>query len=123
MARKPKAKVTGRPMKTIDWDLAKSYAEAQCTQEEIAGFFRVDVNTLKEISEREVGEPFSQWLKRNSENGKASLRRRMFQGALDEEKPNATMQIWLSKNYLGMQDNIQHDVSDRTFNLAYSLGK
>ena len=127
MGRKPKvmpaAKLNGRPTKTIDWELAKSYAEAQCTIEEIEGFFRIDRNTLEAIARREKNEAFSAWLKRNSEYGKASLRRRMFQGALDDEKPNTTMQIWLSKNYLGMKDNIEHDMSERTFNLAYALGK
>lgn len=116
-------KVIGRPIKTINWELAKKYAEAQCTVEEIEAFFAIDRNTLDKIARREKNVPFSAWLKQNSEKGKASLRRRMFQGALDDEKPNVTMQIWLSKNYLGMKDNIEHDVGDRAFNLAYALGK
>lgn len=123
MARKPNGKPMGCPTKTIDWELAKKYAQSQCTQEEIACYFDIDINTLKAITKRETGETFSHWLKTNSENGKASLRRRMFQGALDDERPNTTMQIWLSKNYLGMKDNVTHDVSDKAFSLAYSLNK
>lgn len=125
VARKPKQKANpvGRPKKTIDWKRAKRYARAQCTQEEIAGFFDMDVNTLKAIAEREICENFSQWLKKHADNGKCSLRRSMWLQATNKEKPNATMQIWLSKNYLGMQDNVQHDVSDKAFNLAYNVKK
>ena len=38
----------------------------------------------------------------NKEKGKASLRKKMFDKAI--KKDNTHMQIWLSKNYLGMKD-------------------
>lgn len=113
----------GVPKKTIDWKKAKKLAEMQCTQEEIAAWFEIDVNTLKEIAKREKNVCFSHWLREKAEKGKCSLRRSMYLAATNAKGPSVPMLIWLSKNYLGMQDNMQHDVTDKTFNLAYALGK
>lgn len=112
----------GRPSKTIDWKIAKKLAEMQCTQAEIAAFFDIDIKTLKEIAQREKNVCFSYWLSQRAGKGQCSLRRSMFLAATNSKNPNVTMLIWLSKNYLGMKDNIEHDVTDKTFNLAYALG-
>lgn len=119
----PSNNPNGTTKKTIDWKKAKKLAHMQCTQEEVAAWFDIDVNTLKEIAKREKNVCFSHWLKANSEKGKCSLRRSMYLAATNAKNPSVPMMIWLSKNYLGMQDNLQHDVSDKTFKLAYELGK
>jgi hypothetical protein len=38
------------------------------------------------------------------------------------ERPNPAMAIWLSKNYLGMRDNVDHNVDVKPLTFAYSLG-
>lgn len=121
MARKPSGNPNGRPRKTIDWEQAKIYAEAQCTLPEISAFFRMDENTLNAIAKREIGETFSSWLKRESSGGKCSLRRSLWRSATHETRPNIVAAIWLSKNYLDMKDNIQADIAVKPFQLAYGL--
>jgi hypothetical protein len=115
MARKPGTKngpakgEGGRPLKGIDWELAKKLAHIQCTAVEIAATLGVDDNTLVNACKRENKQTFSEWYKKHSENGKCSLRRSMWKMATDT-KPNPTMAIWLSKNYLGMKDTIEQQI-------------
>jgi hypothetical protein len=65
-----------------------------CNDSEIARWFDVAETTLKTN--------FSDILAKGREDVKMSLRRAMLKNALGG---NAVMQIWLSKNLLGMSDN------------------
>ena len=65
-----------------------------CNDSEIARWFDLQESTLKYN--------FSDILAKGREDVKMSLRRAMLKNALSG---NATMQIWLSKNMLGMSDN------------------
>ena len=65
-----------------------------CSDSEIARWFDVAETTLKYN--------FSEILAKGREDIKMSLRRAMIKNALGG---NAVMQIWLSKNWLGMSDN------------------
>jgi hypothetical protein len=65
-----------------------------CNDSEIARWFDVAETTLKTN--------FSEILAKGREDVKMSLRRAMLKNALGG---NAVMQIWLSKNMLGMSDN------------------
>ena len=65
-----------------------------CNDSEIARWFDVAETTLKHN--------FSDILAKGREDVKMSLRRAMLKNALSG---NAVMQIWLSKNMLGFQDN------------------
>jgi hypothetical protein len=49
-------------------------------------------------------------IERGQAQGKIKLRRAMFRNAVEKDQP--VMQIWLSKNYLGMQDAPNSDDSD-----------
>lgn len=87
----------GRPPADIDEEQLRRLAAMQCTHEEIAAFFGVHRNT---ISNR-----FGEVVEQERNKAKASLRRRMFQEAVEGD---ARMMIWLSKQYLGMSEKTEH---------------
>lgn len=100
----------GRPK--IVWD-DKQYASIEymalihCTQKEIAGVMRVDEDTLNRLIRVRYKMDFSEWYKTYSANGNMSLRRAQFKSA---EAGNASMQIWLGKQWLGQKDVIETDI-------------
>lgn len=89
-----------RPKKEIDYEIVEKLASIQCTQEEIANFLGLSVRTLQRDEE------FCRLYKKGQENGKMSLRRTQFKIA---EKGNASMAIFLGKQYLGQKDVIETD--------------
>jgi len=96
----------GRNLIEIDWVKVEKLCLIQCTGEEIAAIIGVDYDTLSAAIKREYEQDFSDYYKKHSAGGKASLRRMQFKTA---EGGNPTMQIWLGKQYLGQTD--RHDVS------------
>ena len=93
---KPQSKV-GRPKAKVDVDILKNLASIGCPTYEIASVLNVSARTLK----RNFAEIIDQY----KERGKASLRKKMYDKAV--KKDNTMMQIFLSKNYLGMSDKVQ----------------
>ena len=92
------------------WLQAEKMAGIHCTGEEIANVIGVSYDTL-EKRVREAGwDNFTEWYKRHSAPGKMSLRRMQFDAA---KKGNATMLIWLGKQYLGQIDNHESTVTNR----------
>lgn len=89
--------MAGRPKFKIDYDLVEKLANIQCTQQEIATFLGCSVDTLQR------DETFCGLYKKGQESGKMSLRRIQFKLA----EKNATMALWLGKQYLGQKDNIE----------------
>lgn len=69
-------------------------ASIGCTDSEIARWFDIKEDTLKYN--------FAEILVKGRDDVKHALRRAMIKNALGG---NAVMQIWLSKNWLGMSDN------------------
>ena len=100
MARKPTGRPNGRPKIQIDNEQFKKLCELQCTKEEIAGFFNCHEDTIENYCMNEYGECFSLVFKKLSYSGKMSLRRYQFELA----KRNASMAIFLGKQYLGQKD-------------------
>lgn len=86
-----------RPKKKIEPEQIKKLAAIGCTLEEMASFLECSADTLTRR--------YADVIKDGWNNGKLSLRRQMFQSA---QNGNVTMQIWLSKNWLGMRDRIEH---------------
>ena len=89
-----------RPVKEINKEQFESLCNLQCTIEEIAGFFKCNRDTVDAWCKRTYGEGFSATYKKHSQNGKISLRR--YQLRLAEK--NASMAIWLGKQWLGQTD-------------------
>ena len=94
--KKTQSKV-GRPKAKVDVEILKNLASIGCPTYEIASVMNVSARTLK----RNFAEIIDQY----KERGKASLRKKMYDKAV--KKDNTMMQIFLSKNYLGMSDKVQ----------------
>lgn len=99
----------GRPKKEIDYKTLESLCQIQCTGEECASVLGMDYDTLNNALKKEGFEGFSDYSKQKAPGGKASLRRRQYKAAMDG---NATMLVWLGKNWLGQTD--KHEVKQET---------
>ena len=84
---------TGKKYQTIDRDLVYKLACIQCTPEEIAEVVGLGVASLKKR--------FGSLIEKGKQQGKKSLRRAMWEKAINGD---TRVQIFLSKQYLGMKD-------------------
>lgn len=91
----------GRPPIQIDPLQFEKLCGIQCTEEEIAGWFKCSIDTIERWCKREYGDNFAEVYKKYSVDGKISLRRNQFNLA----KTSAAMAIWLGKQYLNQRDN------------------
>lgn len=91
----------GRPRKEIDYTVAERLASIMCTEEEVAAVLGVSVRTLQRDEE------FCRIYKRGLDAGRASIRRIQFELM---KEGNATMAVWLGKQYLGQKDQVKNDV-------------
>ena len=89
-----------RPRKEIDQKIFENLCGLQCTEEEIASAFDCSVDTVGRWCRRTYKESFADVFKKKSAGGKISLRRAQFRLA----ETNATMAIFLGKQYLGQRD-------------------
>ena len=79
--------------KTVDRDLVYKLACIQCSDQEIAEVVGITAITLRKR--------FRALLEKGKETGKQSLRRSMWDKAMNGD---TRVQIFLSKQYLGMKD-------------------
>jgi hypothetical protein len=93
----------GRPRKEIDSKEFEKLCALQCTQEEIAGFFDCDTDTIQNWCKRTYKKGFSEVFKQKRSLGAISLRRKQWQMA----DHSAAMAIFLGKNYLGQRDKFE----------------
>jgi len=91
-----------RPKKPIPEEEVKKLAAINCSVEEIADFFEVDRRTIQRR--------FAAALKQGRANSNISLKRRMWETAMTDNKGAVTMQIWLSKQMLNYSDKVSQDV-------------
>lgn len=94
---------TGRPRKEINQKLFENLCGIQCTETEICAALECCEDTLNAWCKRTYKMTFSDAYKSKSQMGKSSLRRMQFKLA----EKNATMAIWLGKQYLGQKDQIE----------------
>tara|TARA_Y100000310_G_scaffold49923_1_gene46095 strand:- start:148 stop:459 length:312 start_codon:yes stop_codon:yes gene_type:complete len=84
----------GRPKKyNIDVEQVEKLASFGCSNTEIASFF----GCSKDL----ISKSYSTNVSKGKDKGKIRLRQLLWKSA---EKGNVVMQIWLSKQYLGMAD-------------------
>ncbi|MCK4822346.1 hypothetical protein KA005_41670 [bacterium] len=100
----------GAPAIVIDWELFAKYCQSQCTEEEIANYFQCSIQTINRKCKEKFGLTFVDTFKKESVGGLCSLRRAQWSKAVDGE--NATMLIWLGKQFLGQSDKIEQ--TDKT---------
>ena len=93
----------GRPKKEIDQQQFEVACSIQCTKDEICDLFDCDEKTVTRWCKDTYGMSFSDIYKKKSATGKISLRRAQFRMA----EKNATMAIFLGKQYLGQRDYIE----------------
>ena len=101
-------KPMGRPKKEIDKEEFEKLCGIQCTEEEIAGWFRCSIDTINNWCKATYGETFSEAYKKYSADGKMSLRRVQWKLAQN----NVSMAIWLGRNWLGQRDDRRDDQED-----------
>ena len=94
----------GRPLKEIDKSNFEKLCGIFCTKREICSFFDVSEDTVERWCKKTYGITFAAIYEQKKDSGKISLRRSMFQNATNG---NTTMQIWLSKQWLGMTDKTE----------------
>lgn len=95
-----------RPRKEIDEKQFENLCALQCTKEEICGWFGITDKTLENWCKRTYNAGFSEIFKIKRGKGKISLRRAQFQLA----QKNASMAIWLGKQYLGQKERMDDDL-------------
>jgi len=87
----------GRPSVPINIEEFEKLASLQCTQEDAAAWFGCGLSTIKrKLKEQKYREAWDRGLG----NGRVSLRRKQMKLA----DKNATMAIFLGKQYLGQRD-------------------
>lgn len=99
--KKKNGKGTGRHLIDVDWEEIAELCKIQCTQEEISAVTNISVDTLDRASKRDHNCSFADFFKQKKLGGNMSLRRKQWSLASAD---NATMQIWLGKQYLGQTD-------------------
>lgn len=99
---------TGRPRKEINQKLFENLCGIQCTEVEICAALECSEDTLNRWCKRTYGATFADTYKSKSQMGKSSLRRMQFKLA----EKNATMAIWLGKQYLDQSDGASEKSGD-----------
>jgi len=102
----PKKKM-GRPLKNIDKEQFEKLCAMQCTYEEVCDWFDVEDDTLNGWCKRTYGKTFSEVFKQKRGMGRISLRRSGYEMA----KRNPAVHIFYAKNYLGMTDKTEQQIS------------
>lgn len=97
-----------RPRKEIDQKQFENLCGLQCTLEEICGWFDVCSDTLETWCKRTYERSFSEVFAQKRGAGKISLRRSQWRLA----EKNATMAIFLGKQFLGQRDNVDVNVTN-----------
>lgn len=105
-----------RPHKKIDRKQFENLCGLQCTLEEMCGFFDCCTDTLESWCKRTYNAGFSDVFRQKRGLGRISLRRAQFRLA----EKNATMAIWLGKQYLGQVDS-PGDMDSEALNKAKEL--
>lgn len=95
----------GRPKKKISKRQFEELCKIQCSQEEICAVLEVTDKTLTNWCMETYDCKFSEIFKQKRLGGRSSLRRMQYKTA---SSGNATMQIWLGKQFLNQKDKQEH---------------
>ena len=108
---KKAAKKRGPKPKVIDYTKLDAMCAIHCTGEECAAILGMDYDTLNAVLKRDGHGKFSDYFNIKGSNGKMSLRRKQYDQAMSG---NATMLIWLGKQWLGQTDKHENNGSSVT---------
>jgi len=96
--------MAGRPPLAIDQEQFEKLCSIHCTATEVAAWFRCSVDTIERWCQKTYQQTFAEIRVKKAEAGKVSLRRAMWQRALEGNVP---LLIWLSKQHLGMTEKVE----------------
>ena len=110
--------MAGRPKAKIDWNEVDNYLKAQCNGTGIAGILGIAPLTLYRACKDTHNVNFDTYSAQKKGEGKELLKAKMFSTAMTG---NVSMQIWLSKQYLGMKDSIDDNThQDQTVSFEFT---
>ena len=115
----------GPPRTVIDYETLDECCQMHCTGEECAAILGIDYDTLNRRLGQDGHTGFTDYFALKSAGGKMSLRRRQYTQAMDG---NATMLIWLGKQWLGQAERQEtkddgDTLADALNNIADKLPK
>ena len=96
----------GRPTKPIDYTKLDAMCAIHCTGEECAAILGVSYEHLNNQLKKDGNVGFLDYFKIKGSNGKMSLRRKQYDQAMSG---NATMLIWLGKQWLNQSDKVERE--------------
>ena|SRR5271170_1728201 len=96
----------GRPKVKMGLEEVENLSRLNCTMEELAAYFRVDVRTVQLRAQREPA--FRAAIERGQALGRLSVRRQQTR-LMDQGNP--TISIWLGKQLLGQRDRLEAEVT------------
>lgn len=97
-----------RPKIEVNWPEVDKLCALQATHSEISQFLGISEDTLSRRCKEDHKISFADYIEQKRGVGKVSLRRSQW---LLAQKGNATMLIWLGKQYLGQRDKASHELS------------
>lgn len=100
----------GRPRKEIDKAQFENLCALQCTKAEICAWFDLTDKTLESWCKRTYKMGFSEVFKQKRGKGVISVRRALYQNAV--QRGNTTAQIFWLKNHGGMSDQIRVETKE-----------
>ena len=103
----------GRPKVPMGLAEIENLSRLNCTMDEIAAYFQVDVRTVQLRAQKEPA--FREAIERGHAVGRLSVRREQFRLL---EQGNATMAIWLGKQLLAQRDKVEAEVTTRDGNMT-----
>jgi hypothetical protein len=106
----------GRPRIEINWPDFDRLCEVQCTLAEISAHFGVSEDTIERAVKRDHRVSFADYFAEKRKSGFVSLRRRQYELAM---AGNATMLIFLGKQYLGQADKRDVTAPPLTFEIKH----
>ena len=98
-------KITPHAQVKIKKQQFEKLCRMHCTQEEIAQFFEVSVDTIERWIKEKYNAKFAEVFDRFRGAGKVSLRRKQWQVAM---RGNVKMLMFLGKNCLEQKDKVDH---------------
>lgn len=105
----------------INWTEFDKLVSYQCTQQEIADFFGVSIDTLDRACQRDLGETLAVVWDKKKRVGRVRLKKAQFSLAESSHPAAATMAIFLGKAILNQSDNpIDKEILEAAQNLGLS---
>lgn len=110
----------GRPPKSVDWEIVKNLCVQHHTMGEIAAICGIDMNTLKARCLADNSINFSEFYKTNLRVGKSSIRKKLW-----EEAMNGNTQVLMhqAKHVLAQWDKQQIEVNVKPYVIESIDGK